>query len=592
MIENIKYMLSNWIAWDRKSLFFFFIRVPALVLQPIVTAYIPKAMIDCINEGVTVNRLILVVALLSLLLTLTIWMDPFMQELIRGGARIVRMRYAVMAFRKNLSTDYVNIESLEKREIQKRAEDFYSGRWSGGANFIDTCNQFCVCIVGVIASSALIYKINFFMILLILATCIAQFALLKIINKKISENLDCRSKFRTKFDYFYKMSKDTDACKDIKLYGLQDYFIKSLSGALYNIEKIISKYTHQAAAFDAVTALLNLMREAVAYLYLVYLVTAGRLSVSEFVFYFGIITGFSNWIVSLVYTYSQIERCCNECRAYRKYIESEDTADKGIEFKERNIQTIEFKNVSYRYPSAEKETLKNINLKFKNGENIAIVGENGAGKTTLIKLLCGLYSPTDGEIVINGTSTADISKESCFNLFSAIFQDYYFLPMSIAENLTAETDYDREKLYAALEKAGIADKINALENKEKSMMDKEVYKNAVDFSGGEKQKLLLAKAIYKDAPVLILDEPTAALDPIAENELYLKYNALTNGKLSFFISHRLSSTRFCDRIIFVSGGKITEEGTHDELMALKGAYYKMYQLQSYYYKEQEVAVNA
>lgn len=592
MIENIKYMLSNWIAWDRKSLFFFFIRVPALVLQPIVTAYIPKAMIDCINEGVTVNRLILVVALLSLLLTLTIWMDPFMQELIRGGARIVRMRYAVMAFRKNLSTDYVNIESLEKREIQKRAEDFYSGRWSGGANFIDTCNQFCVCIVGVIASSALIYKINFFMILLILATCIAQFALLKIINKKISENLDSRSKFRTKFDYFYKMSKDTDACKDIKLYGLQDYFIKSLSGALYNIEKIISKYTHQAAAFDAVTALLDLMREAVAYLYLVYLVTKGRLSVSEFVFYFGIITGFSNWIVSLVYSYSQIERCCNECRAYRKYIESEDKADKGIEFKERNIQTIEFKNVSYKYPSAEKETLKNINLKFRNGENIAIVGENGAGKTTLIKLLCGLYSPTEGEIAINGTSTADISKESCFNLFSAIFQDYYFLPMSIAENLTTEMDYDREKLYAALEKAGIADKINALENKEKSMMDKEVYKNAVDFSGGEKQKLLLAKAIYKDAPVLILDEPTAALDPIAENELYLKYNALTNGKLSFFISHRLSSTRFCDRIIFVSDGRITEEGTHDELMALKGAYYKMYQLQSYYYKEQEVAVNA
>ena len=137
-----------------------------------------------------------------------------------------------------------------------------------------------------------------------------------------------------------------------------------------------------------------------------------------------------------------------------------------------------------------------------------------------------------------------------------------------------------------------ADKINTLENKENSMMDKEVYKNAVDFSGGEKQKLLLAKAIYKNAPVLILDEPTAALDPIAENELYLKYNELTKDKLSFFISHRLSSTRFCDRILFVSNGQIAEEGTHEELMARKGAYYKMYQLQSYYYKEQEVAENA
>ena len=172
MKDNLKYMLKNWIAWDKKSLIYFFIRVPALVFQPIVTAYIPKAMIDAITKGVTTQRLIMIIGLLSLLLTLTIWMDPFMQELVRGGARIVRMRYAVMAFQKNLNTDYVNIESLEKREIQKRAEDFYNGRWSGGANFIDKLNQFCVALVGVIASSVFIYKNNIFMILLIIATCV------------------------------------------------------------------------------------------------------------------------------------------------------------------------------------------------------------------------------------------------------------------------------------------------------------------------------------------------------------------------------------------------------------------------------------
>ncbi len=591
MKDNLRYMLRNWITWDKKSLAYFIIRVPALVLQPIITAYIPKAMIDCIEQGVTTERLILVVALLSLLLTLTIWMDPFMSELVRGGARIVRMRYAVMAFRKNLSTDYVNIESLEKREIQKRAEDFYSGRWSGGSNFIDTCNYFCVAVVGVITSSALIIKIDIFMILIILATCAGQFVLLRVINEKIRENLDSRATFRTKFDYFYKNSKDTAAAKDIRLYGFQDYFIKALADTLCQIEKIISKYTHQCAAFDAVTATLNLLREAVAYIYLVYLVTKGKITVSDFIFYFGIITGFSNWVVSLVYSYTQIERCCNECGSYRKYIESEDTSDKGTPFTDNQINSIELKNVCYKYPSAQNDTLKNINLKFSGNENIAIVGENGAGKTTLIKLLCGLYSPTDGNIYINGKNADTLSKESLFDLFSAIFQDYYFLPMTIAQNLTGEIDYDEKKLYSALEKAGIIDKINTLKDKENSLMDKEVYKNAVDFSGGEKQKLLLAKAIYKNAPVLILDEPTAALDPIAENELYLKYNELTKDKLSFFISHRLSSTRFCDRIIFISDGQIAEEGTHDELMALKGKYYKMYQLQSYYYKEQGVAVN-
>lgn len=591
MKDNIKYMISNWIKWDRKSLVYFFIRVPALVLQPIVTAYIPKAMIDCISEGVTIQRLILVIALLSLVLTLTIWMDPFMSELIRGGARIVRMRYAVMAFRKNLNMNYSELESLEKREQQKRAEDFYSGRWSGGSNFIDTCNQFCVCVVGVIASSFLIYKINFLMILLILLTCAGEFAILKVINKRQKETLDGASKFGTKFDYFYMMSKNTAAAKDIRLYGFEDYFIKTLADALHGIESVIAKFTHQSASFNATRAFLNLIREAVAYAYLVYLVTAKRISVSDFIFYFGIITGFSNWIVSLVFSYARIEKCCNDCRAYRDYIEGSSEPTAESDNKITDVASIELKNVTYKYPSADEAALKNVSLKISKGENIAIVGENGAGKTTLIKLICGLYSPSDGEVLINGINAKEISSENYFDLFSAIFQDYYFLPMTVQQNLTASMEYDREKLFSAFEKAGILDKINSLPEKENSLMDKAVYKNAVDFSGGEKQKLLLAKAIYKDSPVLILDEPTAALDPIAENELYLKYNELTKDRLSFFISHRLSSTRFCDRILFISGGTIAEEGTHEELMKLKGAYYKMYQLQSYYYKEQGVHID-
>lgn len=591
MRENLKYMLKNWMKWDRKSVVYFVIRVPAMVLQPMVTAYIPKAMIDAINTGVTTQKLIMIIGILSLLLTFTIWMDPFMLELVRGGARIVRMRYAVMAFNKNLNTDYVNIESLEKREMQKRAEDFYSGRWSGGANFIDRCNQFCVAIVGVIASSVLLYRINVFIILLIISTCIAQFFILKFLAERLYENLGKVSKFNNRFNYFYKLSKNGKAAKDICIYGLSDYFIKALADSLYSIEKIYAKYTHQAVAFDGITALLNLIREAVAYFYLVYLVTEGRMAISDFIFYFGIITGFSNWVVGLVFAYNQIQRSCNECKAYRAYIESEDTADRGEKLSSNRVESIELRNVSYKYPSADEPTLKNINLRFENGENIAIVGENGAGKTTLIKLICGLYTATGGEVLLNGTDTKGIAKSSYFDLFSPIFQDYRFLPMTVAQNITATLNYDKEKLFSAFEKAGIAEKINSLPDKENTLMDREVYKDAVDFSGGEKQKLLLSKAIYKNAPVLILDEPTAALDPIAENELYLKYNELTENKLSFFISHRLSSTRFCDRILFVSDGQIVEEGTHEELMALGGAYYKMYQLQSYYYKEQGAAVH-
>lgn len=585
MKENFKYMLANWIKWDRKSLVYFFIRVPAMVLQPIITAYIPKAMIDCINEGVTVGRLTLVVALLSILVALTTWLTPFMQELLNGSARIIRMRYAIMAFNKNLNTPYINIESLEGREKNKRAMEFYRSYYSSSADFVETCNQMLVCLVGVVTSLALIYKINIIMILIILATCVGEFFLLKFLNKKEKGVKDSRSSIFVKFDYYYSLSKDITAAKDIRLYGFADYFVFSIARLIAGLEKITSKYMHQSVKVGGTRALLNLMRELVAYAYLTYLVCQNKLSVSDFIFYFGIITGFSNWIMNLVYLYSNMERCCNDCAAFREFVESNEENKNKPDIDFKDVHSIEFKNVHFTYPSAQKSTINNMSFKVNSGENIAIVGENGAGKTTAIKLLCGLYYPTDGDILVNGKSSRDFSSDSYFNLFSAVFQDYNFLPMRIAENICAASEYDKEKLYSAFEKAGIMDKINSLENKENSLMVKDVYKGAVDFSGGEKQKLLLAKAIYKNAPVLILDEPTAALDPIAENELYLKYNEMTDNKISFFISHRLSSTRFCDRILFIKDGTIAESGTHEELMALKGSYYKMYQVQSYYYKE-------
>ena len=592
MKENFKYMIKNWLDWDKKSMLFFIIRIPALVFQPIVMAYIPKAMIDCINEGVTVSRLILTIALLSLLLVVTVWLGPFMQELILGSARVIRMRYAMMAFDKNMNADFMQIESLKGREQNNRASEFYKSYYSGSADFFETLNQAGVCVVGITTSLALVYKINFFVILLIFASCVAEFFLLKYLNAKKLNTHDERHKVFTKFNYFYEQSKNLAASKDIKIYGFSDRFIATMAQLVLEYEKLVATYSKQTVAVSGTRAFLNVLREVIAYAYLVYLVTKGQLSVSNFIFYFGIITGFSNWICSFVYCYSGLEYCCNECGRFRDFVESSsnETKEKAEPFCDREINSIEFKNVTFAYPEAANNTIKNMSFKVSAGENIAIVGENGAGKTTVVKLLCGLYYATGGDILINGKKANEIDKKSYFDLFSPVFQDYSFLPMTVAENVAVTKDYDKAKLYDAFEKAGIAEKINSLEKKENTLMVKDVYKDAVDFSGGEKQKLLLAKAVYKNAPILILDEPTAALDPIAENELYLKYNDMTDKKISFFISHRLSSTRFCDRIFFISDGQIAECGSHEELMAQKGKYYQMYQIQSYYYKEQGVAL--
>lgn len=590
MINDLKYMISNWFKWQKKSFVYFFLKVPALILQPIIISYIPKVMIDCINENVTINRLFIIIVLLSILMALAAWLIPFMQELLIGSARIIRMRYAVLAFEKNLRADYKKIESMECRTKSKRAADFYNSNFSSSSEFIELLNQFVVCVLGVITSFFIICKVDFLMVLIILITCVIEFFLLKYLNKKEKTVKDSRSSIMVKFDYFYNISKDASAAKDIRIYDFSSYFISILSKCIYQIDNIVTKYMHQSINVTGTRSVLNFCREIIAYIYLIYLVCNNKLIVSDFIFYFGVITGFSNWLVNLVSCYSNIERCCNDCSEYRKYIEYCDSnrcIDNIIENELNIVNSIEFKNVSFLYDNNHTETIKDLNFYINAGENIAIVGSNGAGKTTLVKLLCGLYSPTKGKILINGNNISHMNKEIYMGLFAPVFQNYSFLPTTIAENICSSKEIDQKRLYESLESAGINHKIEQLNFKENEFLIKEVNKDAIDFSGGEKQKLLFAKAIYKNAQVLILDEPTAALDPIAENELYLKYSQLTKEKISFFVSHRLSSTRFCDKIFYLKDGQIIEIGTHNELMALHGEYYKMYNLQSVYYKEMD-----
>lgn len=247
---------------------------------------------------------------------------------------------------------------------------------------------------------------------------------------------------------------------------------------------------------------------------------------------------------------------------------------------------ITFEHVFFRYLDAEADTLRDLSFHIRAGEKLALVGLNGAGKTTCVKLMCGLYHPTGGRILINGKDMSKLSRDEYYRLFSVVFQEANFMPFTIAQNVSgAMEDMDRERVKSCLELAGLWDRVQKLPYGMDSLLNRELNEDGVELSGGERQKLLLAKALYKKAFVVILDEPTAALDPIAENELYQSYGELTEGRTSLYISHRLSSTRFCDRILFLENGRITETGNHEALMAAKGAYAHMYEVQSHYYKK-------
>lgn len=380
---------------------------------------------------------------------------------------------------------------------------------------------------------------------------------------------------------------------DIRLYKAQDVIQHYCQSESQKDTDWIHRTTKNASQSGLASGLSTGLLQAVSYLFVAFRAAAGALSVGSVVKYATVIYRFSSELSNVFRAFSEFSLSSQRQQSTLDYINFPDVLPKGtIPVEKRafcdigdNDYEIELRNVSFQYPGSDQWALRNVSLKFKVGERLAIVGMNGSGKTTMIKLLCRLYDPTEGSILLNGIDIRKYDYKEYISLFSVVFQDFKLFAFNLGQNVAAAAQYDKKRVLECLEKAGFGERLNTLPDKDETYLYKGFDEQGIEISGGEAQKIALARALYKDAPFIILDEPTAALDPIAEYDIYKRFNDLVTNKTAIYISHRLSSCRFCDNIAVFHEGRLIQRGNHETLLSDKGSkYYEMWNAQAQYYQ--------
>ncbi len=425
-------------------------------------------------------------------------------------------------------------------------------------------------------------KLAWWIIILLLITAGLQLLTIVYVDNYEHKTKNERIKVLRKIFYISRLSNDYKSGKDIRIFGMRRWLKSYFSELLNEHSKLYEKLTSRRIIFAFFNLLVIVLRDGGAYFYLGYLAIAGRISPALFVLYFGVISEFVDVLGEIVDSFEQVSRGNYQAKDYRDFIDEGEGLPGKTMAESDSPKAIELRNVSFTFPGSDKQILKDINLKIEKGEKIALVGLNGTGKTTLIKIICGMYRPTSGHVLIDGIDVEQYDKKEYYKCFSTVFQNISVFPYSIKENIVYGRE-DERKLKSCCKIADLDRKINTLKTGYNTRLIRNVFEDAIDLSGGEMQKMALARALYKSAGVLILDEPTAALDPLAEERMYKRYNELTKNMTSIFISHRLASTRFCDRIILLENGMIKEQGSHDTLLKKNGKYAMLFNIQSQYY---------
>lgn len=608
ILSNIFFWLKIYWKWEPVVVLLAGLELVLGTLVPLVGIYLPKLVLDLLAGDTTAAMLIRTLGLWGILVAALygvrngLYGKYFLQN-------SVRSYLMPEIFLKSLRISY----EIPESEWGKKAYQEALGVASGG--------DWCACTKTFNNTLAIMQNILCFVlystVLGVLSPWIVLVLMvLSLLNILVIERgLHFEDSMREReaqhgrhWNYILSAMGNMTAGKDVRIFGMHPWLGGIRDRVVAEMEEDKKAYQRLHNWQHAMNGLIGLVRDVAAYGYLIYSVSTGQISVSDFVLYFGAVTGFSGFVTGMLYQVGVLKSARNATDYFRAYmalpeeISEEENMETGEISRGASSQAAErpdyppapgivFEDVSFAYKKEDgtsgEKILEHFNLTIAPGEKLALVGVNGAGKTTLVKLLCGLYQPDKGRILLNGRSRAEMKPGEWYRLLSVVFQEQLVLPITIAENLSLQRreETDDEKAWAALEKAGLSKTFEHQKLTLDTFMKKTISRKGIELSGGQQQRLMLARALYKDAPLLVLDEPTAALDPIAESEVYESYLQHSKGKTAIFISHRLASTRFSDRIILLDHGRILEEGTHEQLMALGGAYAHMYQVQSSYYEK-------
>lgn len=590
MWQNTAFMIR--LAWSsRKS-------VPLLcVALAVVTASVTVAqllitpgILQKVETSAPLGELVLAIALFSGGLLILSGLKAYIEENILYGRVEVRSKIMEMIGNKVAGTSYPNTLDTEFLRLENRSTEATNDNGQATEAVWKTLTDILTNVIGFSVYLILLSGLKPWILLLVTATAAIGYFVSKLTNRWEYGHRDEQASYRKTMYYIRRTAEDRSFAKDIRIFGLGNWIEDVWHSALRLYQSYLVRREKIYLLSDLTDLILTFLRNGIAYAYLIRLTLEQDLPVSVFLLYFGAVTGFTQWITGILQQFTLLHRQSLDLSMVREFLEWPEpflfAEGEPLEKDPQGNYEICLENVSFRYPGAASDTISHMDLTIYHGEKLAIVGLNGAGKTTLIKLICGFLAPTGGRILLNGKDIRQFNRRDYYDLFAAVFQDFSILEATVAENVAQRVEgIDRDLVRTCLYQAGLTEKMQALPQGIDTHIGHEVFEDGVELSGGQTQRLMLARALYKDAPILLLDEPTAALDPLAEQDIYNKYSEMTGGRTSLFISHRLASTRFCDRILLLQDGQIAESGTHEELLARGGGYAALFEIQSRYYQE-------